>query len=73
MSAHRFREFVFASTSQTRPVAASCAFMPCPSVLLATLSAPQQTFIQEVYRIARERTEAQLRPARRAIPEFSLN
>jgi hypothetical protein len=33
---------------------------------------PQQEFIHEVYRVARERTEAQIRPAFR-MPEFSLN
>jgi len=32
----------------------------------------QHQYMQEIYRIARERTEAQMRPSRRMI-EFSMN
>lgn len=44
-------------------------FVACP---LTQLTAAQHQFIQEVYRVAREQTEAQLRPpVRQAV--FSLN
>lgn len=50
------------------------AFVACPAPLVATFSAAHQSFVAEVYRRALELTETQLRkPARRAIPEFSLN
>jgi hypothetical protein len=46
--------------------------VPCPAPLLGLFPMSQQRFIQEVYRIARERTRAQLEPPR-GVPEFSLN
>jgi hypothetical protein len=39
---------------------------------MCLIPVPQQQFIHEVYRLARERAEAQLRPAAR-LPEFSRN
>jgi hypothetical protein len=73
MSAHRFRALL-SSTSAPRAntSAMSCGFVPCPAPLLCLIPAPQQQFVQEVYRLARERAEAQLRPAVRQ-PEFSRN
>jgi len=70
MAAHRLQAAF--SPGPSTPTAELSGFMPCPLVLLGVLSAPQQQFIQEIYRIARERTEAQLRPAFR-LPEFSVN
>jgi hypothetical protein len=50
------------------------AFIACPLLLVAGFSPMQQSFVAEVYRRAQEMTEQQLRkPARRLIPEFSLN
>jgi hypothetical protein len=50
------------------------AFVACPAPLLATFTAAQQSYVAEIYRRALELTESQLRkPARRAIPEFSMN
>jgi hypothetical protein len=37
------------------------------------MTVSQQAQVLEIYRIAAERTQAQLRTARRALPEFSLN
>jgi len=67
MAANRFEE-MFQAVSPSMP-ASMAGFVPCP---LPFLAAAQQQFIQEVYRIARERTEAELRPpVRRAV--FSMN
>jgi hypothetical protein len=73
MSAHRFRALL-PSTSPARANTSvmSCGFVPCPAELLGLIPVPQHQFVQEVYRLARERAEAQLRPAVR-LPEFSWN
>lgn len=49
------------------------AFVACPAPLFATFTTAHQSFIAEVYRRARELTEAQLRTPRRVVPEFSRN
>jgi hypothetical protein len=49
----------------------TCAFVPCP--MLSAFSCAQQAQIQEVYRIAAERTRDQLRRDRLRRPQFSLN
>jgi hypothetical protein len=73
MSAHRFRALLRStSPAPVGTAGASCGFVLCPVPLLDLFSAPQHQFIQEVYRLARERTEAQVRPAIR-LPEFSSN
>jgi hypothetical protein len=70
MFEHRFRELVAIATPVV-PVAAFCAFAPCP--MFHTLAAAHQAQIQEIYRIAAERTREQLRPKPSRIPQFSLN
>jgi len=72
MLEHRFREF-FAQPAETAvAVAASPSFVPCP--VLMGYSPAQQSFVAEVYRLAQELTEAQLRqPTRTFPPAFSLN
>jgi hypothetical protein len=79
MFEHRFRELLTSSTSPAVspatpvvvPAAAFAAFAPCPMFHL--FAATQQQAIQEVYRIAAERTREQLRPKPSRIPQFSLN
>jgi hypothetical protein len=73
MSAHRFRALL-PSTPPARANTAgvSCGFVPCPAPILGLLTAPQYQLVQEIYRLARERAEAQHRPAVR-LPEFSWN
>lgn len=72
MLEHRFREHL-----QSRPVVAvggvgmGCAFVPCPA--FSTFTPAQQTQVQEIYRIAAERTREQLRPSHPYPPQFSLN
>jgi hypothetical protein len=63
MLEHRFRELV------TTPVLP--AFVACP--VFASFALAQQSFVTEVYRVAREMTAAQMRPAPRRLPAFSLN
>ena len=56
--------------------APSQGFVPCPVVILATLSADQQFAVIEVYRLAHERTQEALRPAEHPWNgrlKFSLN
>ncbi len=55
----------------TRPVA---AFAPCPCSIMSGFTPAQRAFIGEVYRLAWEMTEAQLKkPAAPLAPAFSLN
>jgi hypothetical protein len=73
MAAQRFHslfESIHPATVSTVKVAEG--FVACPAALLVGLSMSEQMFIQEVYRIARGRTDAQTRPPFR-LPEFSLN
>lgn len=63
MLEHRFRELV------ATPVLP--AFVACP--VFAGFAPAQQSFVAEVYRLAREMTAAQIRPALRQLPAFSLN
>lgn len=71
MFTHRFRE----QLSRLQPAAvacgAACAFVPCPVFL--TFTTAHQTQVQEIYRVAAERTREQLRPRRSRTPQFSLN
>lgn len=73
MSNHRFRNLLetLPFPSRLSSVLPESPFVPCPVVSLMTIS--QQAQVLEIYRIAAERTQAQLRTARRALPEFSLN
>lgn len=75
MPAHRFRSLIQSSSSSLAPSSSLepvSGFVACPALLVSVWSVPQHQFIEEVYRIARERTLAQLRPTFR-LPEFSVN
>ncbi|MBX9623030.1 MAG: hypothetical protein K2X82_04370 [Gemmataceae bacterium] len=73
MLEHRFREHLAAEgavATMPNPV----AFVPCP--MLAGYSPTQLACVAEVYRLAREMTQAQLearRPVPAFPPAFSLN
>jgi len=74
MFENRIRDFL--ATAEPTPAIAVAlpAFIACPIPLVPNYGYAQQTFVAEVYRRAQELTESQLRkPARRLIPEFSLN
>jgi hypothetical protein len=70
MLANRFRNLIPAEPA----VAVSSAFVTCPCAALMMTPA-QQAFATEVYRLAYERTQAQLRPEVRPLrfAHFSLN
>ncbi len=70
MFEHRFRELLSPLPSVFAPAPLS-AFVGCPMFL--GFSAAHQSQIQEIYRIAAERTREQLRPRTSRIPQFSLN
>jgi hypothetical protein len=74
MFENRIREYLAITEPSAAIVAAFPAFIACPVPLLANYTYSQQSFVAEVYRRAQELTESQLhKPARRLIPEFSLN
>ena len=72
MFENRVREF-FAEQAAvaTAAVPVPVGFVACP---VCAFGLSQQAFVTEVYRLAREMTEAQLRkPKRSRIPTFSMN
>jgi hypothetical protein len=72
MFAHRFRDHLRTpSTDLEIGVGPACAFVPCP--VFHQFNATQQTQIQDIYRIAAERTQEQLRRESIRRPQFSLN
>ena len=73
MFTNRIGSFLPAETTVAAP-AMSSAFVTCPCTALM-MSPAQQAFATEVYRLAYERTQAQLRPAVRPLrfAHFSLN
>lgn len=73
MKAHRLREYFEATSSSTAIAVSVSGFVPCPCVLMAGLPSGQWQQVQEIYRLARERAEAQVRSQRRRLPEFSMN
>jgi hypothetical protein len=74
MFANRISQFFSDTESTPGPSEPPPAFVPFPVPLFAIYTAAQQAFVAEVYRRARELTEAQLRkPAHRPRREFSLN
>jgi len=74
MWAHRFRELVDeTSIPPVTTAAVNSAFVPCPIQVFSGPDPAQQAFIQEVYRIAQERTQAQLESRRTWLPAFSMN
>ena len=71
MSAHRFQKRLTAAAESESNIAfASPAFVPFPSFPAAILHVSN---IQEIYRLAAERTREQLKPQRSREPRFSLN
>jgi hypothetical protein len=71
MFAHRFREHLQTPAAPFAGVGLMCAFVPCP--MLSTFSDAQQAQIREVYRLAAERAQDQLRRSWSQRPQFSLN
>jgi hypothetical protein len=67
MSIHRFRD----SLEPTVPLVAAGAF--ASGFVLCPVAASVFPFVQELYRLALEAAQAQLRPARSWLPSFSLN
>lgn len=77
MFEHRFRE----QLAQLQPTVTAVSavsgvggFVPCP--MFQAFTTAQQTQIQDIYRIAAERTREQLRqlrPGRSRLPQFSRN
>jgi hypothetical protein len=74
MARHRFRAALTASPSQAGATALTPgAFMPCPVPVLQTLTSNQQQAVQEIYRLAQESAEKQLRQQRVWLATFSRN
>jgi len=75
MAENRIRKYLGQpDTAVATAEAAPTGFVPCPVVMFTGFVAAQQSFVAEVYRLAREMTEAQLRQAARTFPPaFSLN
>lgn len=74
MFEHRFRELIAETVPAAFAVASVAAFVPCPCPVFAGFSPAQQGYVTEVYRIAREMTEAQFRQTPRfRMPAFSAN
>ena len=74
MVEHRFRDQLAQLDSAPIAVPVFCgmsAFVPCP--MFMAFAPNQQAQIQEIYRVAAERTREQLRPKRSRIPQFSRN
>lgn len=71
MSAHRFQDHLIA-TAETESIftSANAVFMPFASFSTAF---HQVSNIQEIYRLAAERTREQLKPQRNRVLQFSLN
>jgi hypothetical protein len=68
MFTHRFSDLLEASSPVVAPsIETSYTGIACP-VAPALVS-----FVQEVYRLALESAQAQLRPRRSHLPSFSLN
>ncbi len=74
MFENRIGKYFEAAASYSANAETLSAFVACPVPLLAILSQAQQSIVAEIYRRALELTESQLRrPAKRLIPEFSMN
>jgi hypothetical protein len=67
MFTHRFRALAEADSPPLPAVETAYACVACPVVPSLF------PFIQEVYRLALESAQAQLRPRRSRVPSFSLN
>jgi hypothetical protein len=73
MAAHRFRSLLQRPARSVATNEAASAFVSCPALLMGSFAPGHQLFVQEVYRLARERTESQLRPEESWPPVFSLD
>lgn len=72
MLTHRFQDLVSSAAVATPVTPMECAFVLCPVAALIPLAQIAQ--VQEIYRIAAERTREQLQPRRPLrIPAFSRN
>lgn len=73
MAENRVRDYLNTTTSSgTVAVATAAAFVPC--LVPVTMPAAQFSFVAEVYRLARELAERQLRQQARTFPPaFSVN
>ena len=74
MPVNRLKTFLGpASSTAESKQGASFGFVPCPMPFLSNLTTPYHLFIQEIYRIARDRiVEVPVRSNVRLM-EFSLN
>ncbi len=74
MSEHRLQGWFATSVPVGSAAVATAAFVPCPCSITAFYTQAQYTFLAEVYRMARELTDAQLREPfwLKAMP-FSVN
>ena len=74
MFENRIGKYFEAAVSYPADAGTLPAFVACPVPLLANYSQAQQSLVAEIYRRALELTESQMRrPAKRLIPEFSMN
>lgn len=75
MPANRTEGFFPIETPATVSPVAPAAFVSCPCPVAQLMNPAQQAFAAEVYRLAYERTQAQLRPPVRSLrfAEFSRN
>ena len=74
MFENRIQAFLVAPAAVPAFAAFQPAFVPCPLPLFGAFTFAQQAFVVEVYRVAQELTQSQLRkPRRRRIPQFSRN
>ncbi len=71
MPVHRFRDLLESHTETPVAGSTSDAFVAMP--VLVGAGHPSLAQIQEIYRQAAERTQAQFQPRRSRMPEYSLN
>jgi hypothetical protein len=73
MLQHRFRDQLEQLTPVPAAAGPMAGFVPCPYLVSPGLVMSPPAFQAAIYQAARERAAAQVKPARRAIPAFSLN
>jgi hypothetical protein len=73
MIQHRFRDQLGQPSPAPAAVGFLTGFVACPGLASPGLVMAPPAFLAAVYRAAQERAAAQVKPARRAIPAFSLN
>jgi hypothetical protein len=70
MFEHRFRSLLAVAPASP---ALEPAFVPCPLPVMLSFGAAHQAQVQEIFRLALERTREQLRRRAARVPRFSLN